>query len=146
MLEFFKNAIARVYYDEELDSLFLEYLQKVPNDAEFIKINSEALKAFKELNTQIFVADIRKMGIISVSSQKWVAEVMLPGMFKHLAGKKLYHAQYLDPDEVFSRVSAENVKKNATQSEDTSELLQFSQFSDMSSLKEALLDWKAMQE
>ena len=108
-MEFFKNSFARIFYDKELNTLFLEYLSKVPSDEQFIVVNTAVLDAFRKLETQKFVADIRKMGIISISSQNWVVQNLLPGMLKHLKGKKLYHAQFLDASEVMAKVSAGNI-------------------------------------
>src|SRR5690242_5568627 len=124
-MEFFKNSVARIYYDKGLDTLFLEYLSKVPNDEQFITVNKAVLDAFLKLKTQKFVADIRKMGIISLSSQNWVVQNLLPGMFKHLKGKKLYHAQLLDASEIMAKVSAGNIKSKSKQVADDFEVVQF---------------------
>lgn len=123
-MEFFKNNFARVYYDNALDTLFLEYLNKVPNDDQFIIANQAVLEAFRKLKTQKFVADIRKMGIISPAAQNWVLTTLLPGMFKHLNGKKLYHAQFVDATEIFSKVSATNIKNKAQQVAENFEVIQ----------------------
>lgn len=135
MKEFYKDNTARVYYDAELDTLFLEYIGKVLNDEQFIRINTAVLNAFKGLQTQKFVADIRKMGIISVNSQKWVLENLLPGMFKHLNGKILYHAQLLDPSEILSKVAAANIKNKST-------TVEVEQFSDRNELISRLKTWR----
>ncbi|MBL7856770.1 MAG: hypothetical protein JNM57_03700 [Cyclobacteriaceae bacterium] len=140
MKEFYKDKTARVYYDPEVDALFLEYLGKVVNDAQFIQINTAVLEAFKLLQTQKFVADIRKMGIISVASQKWVLDNLLPGMIKQLKGKTLYHAQLLDPAEILSKVSAANIKSKSKQ---VSEGFEIIQFHDPKELKQHLLKWKS---
>ena len=124
---YFENQTARVFYDETLETLFLEYLGKVKNHDEFVLINMAVLDAFKRLNTQKFVADIRKMGVISVESQKWVVGFLLPGMMKHLNGKMLHHAQFLDPKEIFSKVSAVNIKTKAADREKGFEVHQFSE-------------------
>ena len=113
MQMFFQNECAEVYYDNDLDTLFLKYYKGVRDTAEFIAINSELLDAFRQLDTQKFVADIRKMGIISIEAQNWVVENLIPGMFKHLKGKPLYHAQLIDPSEVMSKVSGSNIKSKA---------------------------------
>lgn len=135
MKEFYKDNTAIVYYDPELDTLFLEYIGKVQNDGQFIQINTAVLNAFKGLHTQKFVADIRKMGIISVNSQKWVVENLLPGMIKHLNGKTLFHAQLLDPSEIMSKVAASNIKnKSAT--------VEVEQFADRNVLVNRLKTWK----
>lgn len=110
MKEFFKSPVAKIYYDSTLDSLFLEYTSKVPSDEQFIVVNSELLKAFKQLQTQKFVADIRKMGIISLASQQWIVDTLIPGMINHLKGRTLYHAQLLDPKEILSKVSGANIR------------------------------------
>ncbi|RAV98422.1 hypothetical protein [Pseudochryseolinea flava] len=111
-MEFLKNNFARVYYDQQLDTLFLEYTNKVPNDAQFIAVNQAVLDAFLKLKTQKFVADIRKMGIISLGAQDWVVKNLLPGMFKHLNGKKLYHAQFLDASEIHRKYRQETSRIN----------------------------------
>jgi 3-isopropylmalate dehydratase small subunit len=126
MKEFFKNSFARIFYDEALDTLFLEYTTKVPNDELFITVNQAVLDAFVKLKTQKFVADIRKMGIISLSSQSWVVNNLLPGMLKHLNGKKLYHAQFLDASEIMAKVSAGNIKNKSEQAAKDFEVKQFS--------------------
>jgi hypothetical protein len=131
MKEFYKDAVAKVYFDPTLNTLFLEYLSKVPNEETFIAINTALLKAFVSLNTQKFVADVRKMGIISLKSQQWVLNNLLPGMIKHLEGKKLYHAQLLDPSEILSKVSANNIKDKSTTVATDFEVRQFSNDNDL---------------
>jgi hypothetical protein len=131
MKEFYKDAVAKVYFDPTLNTLFLEYLSKVPNEETFIAINTALLKAFVSLNTQKFVADVRKMGIISLKSQQWVLNNLLPGMIKHLKGKKLYHAQLLDPSEILSKVSANNIKDKSTTVATDFEVRQFSNDNDL---------------
>jgi len=126
MKEFFKNNFARIFYDEVTDALYLEYTNKVPNDEQFILVNQAVLDAFVKINTQKFVADIRKMGIISLASQGWVVTNLLPGMLKHLKGKKLYHAQFLDSSEIMSKVSAANIKNKSTGVSKDFEVNQFS--------------------
>ena len=121
MKEFYTSKTAQVYYDPTLDTLFLKYLGKVASDEQFVEINTALLNAFKGLQTQKFVADIRKMGIISLKSQEWVVNVLLPGMIGHLAGKKLFHAQLLDPSEIMAKVSASNIKNKSK----TVEVVQF---------------------
>jgi hypothetical protein len=131
MKEYYKDQTATVYYDKELDTLFLEYTGKVKNDEEFIKINTAVLDAFRTLQTRKFVADIRRMGIISVNSQNWVLANLLPGMIKHLKGKKLFHAQFLDASEIMSKVSAANIKNKANKVEEGFEVMQFSDRNEM---------------
>lgn len=126
MKEFFKNNFARVFYDESLDALYLEYTNKVPNDEQFILVNKAVLDAFLQLKTQKFVADIRKMGIISLASQGWVVKNLLPGMIKHLKGKKLCHAQFLDASEILSKVSGGNIKNKSAEVAKDFEVKQFS--------------------
>lgn len=126
MQEFFKDKSAHVYYDAVLDTLFLVYTGKVQNDQQFITINTAVLAAFTKLNTQKFVADIRKMGIISVASQNWVIANLLPGMVKHLNGKMLHHAQVVDPSEILSKVSGNNIKGRSSQVAEGFEVVQFS--------------------
>ena len=139
MKEFFRDNTARVYFDPESDTLFLEYLGKVSNDEQFIKINKAVLDAFLTLNTQKFAADIRKMGIISVNSQKWVLENLLPAMIRHLKGKSLFHAQLLDPSEILSKVSGTNIKRKSHEVQEGFEVMQFS---DPDELKRYLKSWQ----
>jgi hypothetical protein len=126
MTTYYTSTTAKVHYDSAVDTLFLEYLGPVKNDAQFIEINTAVLDAFKKLKTQKFVADVRKMGIISLASQQWVVNTLLPGMIKHLNGKKLYHAQFLDPQEILAKVSASNIKKKQTEVAKDFEVAQFS--------------------
>lgn len=135
LMTFFENKTARVYYKPDLDTLFLEYVNKVPSDNDFIIINTAVLDAFKKLNTQKFVADIRKMGVISVTAQQWVIKNLVPGLLAHLKGKPLYHAQFLDPSEIFSKISAKNIKNKSAQ-----EIVGFNveQFSDQNELEQYL--------
>ena len=139
MKEFYKDTSAKVYYLPDLDTLFLEYLGKVQNDEHFIQINTAVLQSFRQLKTQKFVADIRKMGIIGVNSQKWVVEVLLPGMVEHLNGKTLFHAQLLDPNEIMAKVSGGNIKNRSSQTLDKLEMRQFTDSVEMNSL---LKNWK----
>jgi hypothetical protein len=131
MKEYYKDNTATVYYDAELDTLFLEYLSKVQNDEQFIRINTAVLNAFTQLNTIKFVADIRKMGIISINSQKFVVDILLPGMITHLKEKRLFHAQLLDPSEVFSKVSASNIKNKSSQVAEGFDVMQFTDANEM---------------
>jgi hypothetical protein len=92
----------------------LQYKSKVKNLDDFIDVNKNTLEAFKKLNTTNFVADVRKMNIISLEAQQWVLNNLLPGIIKHLNGRKLYHAQLLDPKEIMSKVAASNLRKKTT--------------------------------
>jgi len=139
MKEFYKDTSAKVYYNPELDTLFLEYLGKVQNDEHFIKINTAVLDNFRKLKTQKFVADIRKMGIIGVNSQKWVVDVLLPGMVEHLKGRTLFHAQFLDPKEIMAKVSGGNIKNRSSQ---TLDKLEMRQFTDAVEMNAFLKNWK----
>ncbi len=131
MKEFYRDKIAKIYYDPQVDILFLEYLGKVTGDDQFITINTALLEAFRSLQTQKFVADVRKMGIISIEAQKWVVSILLPGMIQHLAGRKLFHAQLLDPAEILSKISANNVKDKAAKAAERIEVTQFTDQAEM---------------
>lgn len=78
MKEFYNSPVAKVYYDVELNIFVLEYISKVLNDEQFIDINTKVLKAFLLLDTQKFVVDISKIGMIGVASQQWVVSTLLP--------------------------------------------------------------------
>ena len=101
MQKFFENTSAQVYYDATLDTLFLEYISKVISQEQFVVINTAVLNAFVKLQTVKFVADVRKMGVISIESQKWVVDHLLPEMIKHLRTKDLIHVQFMDEVESF---------------------------------------------
>lgn len=127
MKTYFQSPTAEVYYDQQLDTLFLKYLGKVKNDDEFIEINNELLKAFQQLDTQKMVADIRYMGVISVASQNWVANNLIPSMLTHLKGKMLYHAQLMDSSDIFVKVSGSNIKNKTKDKTPGFEVKQFSE-------------------
>lgn len=134
---FFENESACVFYDTNLNTLFLQYKNKVKSLEEFIEVNRNVLEAFTQLQTPNFVADIRKMSIISLEAQQWVLDNLFPGLLKHLKGKPLFHAQLLDPGEIMSKVAASNLKKK------TSEIgFTIVQFGDEQSLTEKLLSLK----
>jgi hypothetical protein len=105
---------ATIEYSEELDALFLNYTDKVIGYKEFVELNQKLLEAFESLTTQYVVADIRKMGIIGVDSQKWASDVLFPAMVNHLDGKMLYHIQLLNKKDIYSTLSGNNVKRFTT--------------------------------
>lgn len=137
--EFYRDRTAHVYYDADLDTLFLKYLGRVANDQHFVTINTAVLMAFQKLHTQKFVADIRKMGIISLFSQQWVLNNLLPNMIMHLKGKTLFHAQLLDPGEILSKVSGSNIKNRSKQIAEGFEVVQFT---DENEMKDFLKNWQ----
>ena len=139
MKVFFENAVSQVYYDEALDAVFLKYLGRPKNEQDFIAINTELLNAFKKLSTQKLVVDLRKMGVIGVNSQQWVADTLIPALFSHLKGKVLYHAQLLDPKEIFSKVSGSNIKNKVAVTH-TAEI-EIIQFYDEEEMKQQLMKW-----
>lgn len=126
MQKFFENQSAKVYYEEGLDALFLEYTNKVINHEQFVAINTAVLNAFTKLQTVKFVADIRKMGVISIESQRWVVDNLLPGMIKHLKTKDLIHVQLMDEADIFSKIAANKIKDKSCQSTKGVQVLQFS--------------------
>lgn len=71
------------------------------------------------------VADIRKMGIIALESQDWVASVMLPAMVAHVQGKMLIHAQLLDKKDVLAKVAGNGVKTRSQKNIEGFEVHQF---------------------
>lgn len=122
----FENQYAKVYLNQSLDTVFLEYKAKVPSHKDFIEVNTKVISCFEAANTQKMVADIRKMGILALESQQWVAEVLLPSLIKHLKGKPLIHAQLLDQKDILVKVSANGVKQRSTKAIENFELHQFS--------------------
>lgn len=132
MQKFFENASAQVYYDTALDALFLEYTNKVISHEQFVTINMAVLNAFIKLQTVKFVADIRKMGVISIDSQKWVIDNLLPAMIKHLHTKDLIHVQFMDEVEIFSKIAANKIKDKSCQS---IKGIQISQFADRAKME-----------
>ena len=132
---FFENQTAKVYYHPDLDALFLEYTDKVINHAQFMVINTAVLQAFLKLQTTRFVADIRKMGVISVESQMWVINHLLPGMIKHLNGRKPVFMQLIDKSEIFAKIAANKIKDK---SKDDKIGFHVTQFSDRAEMEEFL--------
>ena len=132
MQKFFENTSAQVYYDATLDTLFLEYISKVISHEQFVVINTAVLNAFVKLQTVKFVADVRKMGVISIESQKWVVDHLLPEMIKHLRTKDLIHVQFMDEVEVFSKIAANRIKDKSNM---ISKGIQISQFSNRSKME-----------
>ena len=135
--DFHTLRCANIYFDEELDALFLHYTSKVLDHEEFLEVNTLVLEASKTLNTTNFVADIRSMGIIAVESQLWVAKTLLPEMIKHLNGNTLWHAQLIDSKEVLSKVSGNNIKRKSENDIANFELVQYTSAEE---LKSDLLD------
>jgi hypothetical protein len=123
MKEFYSANFVSVFYDTETDALWVKYFQRVPSDEHFVPVVNAMLNGFLSLNTQKFVADIRKMGVLGMESQNLIVTKLLPGMLNHLRGKKLYHAQLVDSREVMCKVAADNVKRKTT-NEDV-EIVQF---------------------
>jgi len=113
MQQFFENKSAKVYYDPALDALVLEYTNKVLNHEQFVTINTAARDAFQKSKTRKFIADIRKMGVISIESQKWIVDNLIPAMIKHLNGKNPIIVQLMDDSDVFAKTAANNIKKKA---------------------------------
>lgn len=110
--EYFKNDYATVF-QKDGDITVLKYFKKVPSHEHFLEVNKPVIEAFKAKPTQIMIADIRDMGILSIESQKWVSNTLLPTLLDLLKGKTLYHAQLLNSSEILSKVSANNVKRYA---------------------------------
>jgi lipopolysaccharide biosynthesis glycosyltransferase len=108
--EFFKNDYATVF-QQDGDTTVLQYFKKVPDHETFLAVNEAIIDGYKKKPTQILVADVRNMGILSVDAQKWVSNTLIPTLIELLNGKTLYHAQFLNPNEVLSRLSANNVKR-----------------------------------
>lgn len=122
----FENQYAKVYLNQGLNTVFLEYKAKVPSHKDFVDVNTKVISCFEAATTQKMVADIRKMGILGLESQQWVAEVLLPSLIKHLNGKPLIHAQLLDEKDILVKVSANGVKQRSTKAIENFQLHQFS--------------------
>jgi hypothetical protein len=84
-----------------------------------------------KLKTVKFVADIRKMGVISVESKTWVVNNLLPGMVKHLKGDELIHIQFMDASEVFSKIAANHVKEKSAKKTEKLHIAQFTDCTEM---------------
>ena len=125
MQKFFENQSAQVYYDATLDTLFLEYTNKVISHEQFVIINKALLNAFQKLNTRKCAADIRKMGVISIESQKWLVDNLVPGMIKHLRGQTPVAVQLLDESEIFAKVAANKINERIKQDKVGVHVMQF---------------------
>ena len=131
MQTFFENRSAKVYYHSDLNTLFLEYTDKVANHEQFIVINTAVIEAFLKLQTNKFVADIRKMGVISIESQKFVVDHMLPKMTNHLNGKNPVVVQLMDKSDIFVKVAADKIKDQSKNQRKGFEVMQFSDRANM---------------
>jgi len=140
MKVFFKNEYGTVF-QEDKDVTVLQYFQKVPDHEAFLELNQPIIDAYNTNPTQILIADIREMGILSVDAQKWVSNTLLPTVIEKLAGKMLYHIQYLKPNEILSKVSAGNVKRFAESSNKNFVLVQYN---NQEELNEGLLEFKKL--
>ncbi len=125
MQKFFENQSAQVYYDATLDTLFLEYTNKITSHEQFVTINMAVLNTFLKLNTRKCAADIRKMGVISIESQKWVVDNLVPGMIKHLGGQMPVVVQLLDESEIFAKVAANKINERIKQDKVGFHVMQF---------------------
>lgn len=128
---FFENQTSKVFYHSDLDALFLEYTDKVINHEQFVVINTATLEAFLTLQTTKFVADIRKMGVISIESQKFVVDQMLPKMINHLKGKDPIVVQLMDKSDIFAKVAANKIKDKSKGQANGFEVMQFTDRSEM---------------
>lgn len=108
--EFYRADFVSVFYHEDTHALWVKYFQKVPSDKHVIPVVDAMLNGFKQSNTQKFMADIRKMGVLGTDSQSLIVNKLIPGMVSHLNGKRLYHAQLIDPGEIMAKITANNVK------------------------------------
>jgi hypothetical protein len=108
--EFYRADFVSVFYHEDTHALWVKYFQKVPSDKHVIPVIDAMLNGFKQSNTQKFMADIRKMGVLGTDSQSLIVNKLIPGMVSHLNGKRLYHAQLIDPGEIMAKITANNVK------------------------------------
>ncbi|WP_333819959.1 hypothetical protein [Ohtaekwangia sp.] len=125
MHQFFENQSAKIYYDSNLGAMVLEYTNRVVNHEQFVVINTALLEAYKKQRATKFVADIRKMGVISIESQKWVVDILLPGLVKHLNGKSPVVVQLLDESEVFARIAGNNIKQKSVDIAKDFQVIQF---------------------
>lgn len=123
---FYSDKVAKIYYRKDIDAFFIEYLDKIPSEEYFnTKIRMEMLNAFLQLDTNIFIADIRKMGLLSVDSQKWIVDVMLKKMAEHVKGRPFIHLQIIDNNETLSKISGSNIRYKARDISSGFEILQF---------------------
>jgi hypothetical protein len=111
--EFYRADFVSVFYHEDTHALWVKYFQKVPSDKHVIPVIDAMLNGFKQSNTQKFMADIRKMGVLGTDSQSLIVNKLIPGMVSHLNGKRLYHAQLIDPGEIMAKITANNVKRKS---------------------------------
>jgi hypothetical protein len=77
------------------------------------------------------------MGVISLNSQKFIAETLMPALFEHLHVKELYHSQLLYPNEIFSKVSGTNINNKVGHTTE----IEMIQFSDREEMKKQLIKW-----
>ena len=65
------------------------------------------------------------MGVISIESQKWVVDNLVPGMIKHLGGQMPVVVQLLDESEIFAKVAANKINERIKQDKVGFHVMQF---------------------
>ena len=123
---------ASIYFDKEVNTLFLQYKEEVKSFEEFQEINQAATKGYQHFKTYKFVADARKMGKLPAECRDYVNNVMIPELFDTATGGDFYLAQLLDSSEIMSKVAAHIIKTGSK------EVVDIEQFSDQETLYKRL--------
>ena len=135
--ELFKNEHVKIYYDDELEAIFMKYLTKITKHEQVLEANEQLLKAIKKSGAHKFAVDIRNVGVMPLKSQKHVADEFFPAVVEAAKGKHVYHAQLLNKADAFETYAISSINKK---SEVVGNLLEVASFSDIDDLKSYLAD------
>ena len=108
----FESDYITISYDEAKEIISLTYHRK-GDTPEYILGMDTFLKYFKTVNTNKFLVDACKMGVVSLEGQNHVKSYSLPSMMEHIGERRLIHAQIL-PDDIFVNYMASKVRENSS--------------------------------
>ena len=106
----FENQYAEIVLDENSAFISLIFKNRAP-EKDFVDIAKRMLEEFKSLTINKILIDARHMGIVGTSGQEFIANVSIPAKIEHVKGRTLYIAHVLPKEDVFAKVSANNIEK-----------------------------------
>ncbi len=105
---FFDNDYVTIGYNVSMDALVISY-KRYGKEEEFVDVNKKLIDVYQDIKSGKCIADIRKMGVISVRAQQLIGEVIIPSLVEISPDNTLYHAQIITQD-IFVKVAAMKVK------------------------------------
>jgi hypothetical protein len=103
MKVFFEESFIRISYDQELNTVFSEWLT-APTSEEFRQGMNQMIEAFKEFNTGILMSNTANIGAIDPDDQEWSTTDWIARALP--AGYKQF-AVITSPD-IFAQMSVED--------------------------------------